>query len=102
MKIINHFSAKAMAVAIVMATLLSITLVDVHCLTEEQLELIEDHIQTKFMPGDGEGRIPGMGISIVHDGQVYSRGFGYRILENAVPATGDTMFGIGSLSKVRH
>ena len=44
--------------------------------------------------------IPGMSVSIVKDGGVvYARGFGARNLEKNIPATPDTLYGIGSCTK---
>ncbi|MCW4027235.1 MAG: serine hydrolase [Candidatus Bathyarchaeota archaeon] len=44
--------------------------------------------------------IPGMSVSIVKDGSViYTRGFGARNLERNLPATPDTLYGIGSCTK---
>ncbi len=48
----------------------------------------------------GEWKVPGLGVSIVFDGEVIlARGYGYRNLEDEVPATADTLFAIGSNSK---
>jgi CubicO group peptidase (beta-lactamase class C family) len=45
-------------------------------------------------------KIPGLGISVVKDGKIlYSRAFGARRLEGNLPATTDTLYGIGSITK---
>src|SRR3982751_752045 len=45
-------------------------------------------------------KIPGLSVGIVDNGTfVWSGGFGMEDLENAVPATGQTLFRLGSLSK---
>jgi CubicO group peptidase (beta-lactamase class C family) len=47
-----------------------------------------------------EWKVPGLGVSIVLDGEVIlARGYGYRDLEKEAPATGDTLFAIGSNTK---
>lgn len=44
--------------------------------------------------------IPGFSIGLAKDGQVfYENGFGYRDVENKLPLTSDTVFGIGSVTK---
>jgi len=44
--------------------------------------------------------VPGLAIAIVKDGKViYSRGFGYRNIEQNLPVTSSTIFAIGSSSK---
>lgn len=45
-------------------------------------------------------QIPGMAIGVIRDGEIiYMEGFGYRDLENELPVTTKTVFGIGSISK---
>lgn len=47
-----------------------------------------------------EMHIPGMSVSVVKSGSViYTRGFGARNLEKNLPATPDTLYGIGSCTK---
>ncbi len=47
-----------------------------------------------------ETRIPGLSIAVLKDGEVvYQRGFGYRDLESALPATPRTVYGVGSITK---
>lgn len=44
--------------------------------------------------------VPGVAIGIVVDGQiVYTKGFGYRNVEQKLPVTKDTLFAIGSCTK---
>ncbi|WP_407267845.1 serine hydrolase domain-containing protein [Radiobacillus sp. PE A8.2] len=44
--------------------------------------------------------IPGFSIGLAKDGQVfYENGFGYRDVENKLPLSPDTVFGIGSVTK---
>ena len=48
----------------------------------------------------GKHLIPGAMIGIAEDGQnVYEKGFGYRNVEQQLPVTGDTVFGIASMTK---
>ncbi len=45
-------------------------------------------------------KVPGICVGIVHKGDVvYLKGFGYRDLENKMPVTGNTVFGIASVTK---
>jgi serine beta-lactamase-like protein LACTB len=45
-------------------------------------------------------KVPGMSVAVVQDGEfVWSRGFGMADLENSVPATAQTLYRLGSISK---
>ncbi len=56
-----------------------------------------DELVTRTMV---EEKIPGISLSVVDkEGIVYSRGYGSRRLEGNLPATPDTLYGIGSCSK---
>ncbi len=47
-----------------------------------------------------KARIPGLSIAVVKDNEViYSRGFGFRDISNGLPATPNTIYGIGSVTK---
>jgi len=47
-----------------------------------------------------EGKLPGYSIAVVKDGEtIYSQGFGTRNREKGLPATPDTLYGIGSITK---
>lgn len=47
-----------------------------------------------------EGKMPGFSIALVKDGEtVYAGGFGLRDPEKDLPATPDTLYGIGSITK---
>ena len=64
---------------------------------EEAFEEIEQKIVT-FMQ---KGKIPGLSLSIIKDKKViYNKGFGNRDLAKNLPVTPDTLFGIGSCTKV--
>jgi CubicO group peptidase (beta-lactamase class C family) len=46
------------------------------------------------------GQIPGFSIAVVREGEViYAEGFGVRDLKKNLPATPDTLYGIGSCTK---
>src|SRR4051794_38110429 len=69
--------------------------------------------QTRKLSGESQARIesavatfmaatkvPGMSVAVVQDGEfVWSAGFGMADLENSVPATSQTLFRLGSISK---
>jgi CubicO group peptidase (beta-lactamase class C family) len=63
---------------------------------EEFKEKFENMIAT-FM---AQARIPGLSVAIVKQNQViYTRGFGARNLKDNLPATPQTLYGIGSCTK---
>jgi len=47
-----------------------------------------------------EAHIPGLSVALVKNDQIiYARGFGARNLENNIPATPNTLYGVGSVTK---
>lgn len=63
---------------------------------EEARKRLEEYI-AKTM---AQVHIPGLSIALVKEGEVvYARGFGARNLENDIPATPDTLYGVGSCTK---
>ena len=93
----RHFTHLAFAVGLLIST----TTVPVTPLTDQQLRDIQYYMLTEFLPGNpNQSPIPGVGIAIVHDGEVYTNGFGYRNLEQGLPTTDQTLFGVGSVSKM--
>ena len=47
-----------------------------------------------------DAQMPGFAIAVVQDGEtIYAQAFGARDLERGLPATTDTLFGIGSITK---
>ncbi len=47
-----------------------------------------------------EWKVPGLAIAVVQDGKVvYTKGYGFRDLENKLPVTTGTLFPIGSITK---
>ena len=66
-------------------------------LTDWTLETWIQHIVPKQMR---EGKMPGLSIAVVKNGEtIYAEGFGSRDLEKNLPATTDTLYGIGSITK---
>jgi CubicO group peptidase (beta-lactamase class C family) len=64
--------------------------------SEERRAQIEAAIAT-FMEAS---KVPGMSVAVVQDGAlVWSAGFGMADLENSVPATSQTVYRVGSISK---
>lgn len=64
--------------------------------TEDFMENIENLID-KLMQNS---KIPGLSLSIIKDNKpIYSKGFGARDLKENLPATENTLYGIGSLGK---
>ena len=56
-----------------------------------------EHIVPKLMRS---GKLPGLSIAVVDNGEtIYSEGFGSRDKERNLPATPDTLYGIGSITK---
>ncbi len=66
-------------------------------MTQWKLEDWIEHIVPKLMR---EGKLPGLSISVVQDGEtIYAEGYGSRDRERNLPATPDTLYGIGSITK---
>ena len=64
---------------------------------ESELEVIEQKLASLMQ----KGKIPGLSLSIIKNKEVvYSKGFGNRNLAKNLPVTPDTLFGIGSCTKV--
>ena len=56
----------------------------------------DDLVSTKM----SETRLPSVAVSIVQDGEVvHARGFGYKDVSGALPATEHTLYGVGSITK---
>src|SRR5216683_2317746 len=65
-------------------------------LSHEKQAKIENTIST-FM---ASSKAPGISVAVVQDGEfVWSAGFGMADLENSVPATSQTLYRLGSISK---
>ncbi len=64
---------------------------------ELNLEGLDKFIEDRLK----ERKIPGLGIGIIKGNNIlYNRGFGYADIENRKPVTPDTVFRIGSISKL--
>src|SRR5579872_6554336 len=61
-----------------------------------QFDQIEPYIRERM----AYWHIPGVAIGILHDGKSATRGYGVASLETAFPVRPDTLFQIGSISKV--
>lgn len=69
-------------------------------LSDADVDRMRDFIETYIPASMKEGRIPGLSIAVVRDGQViYAEGFGSRDPAKSLPATPDTLYGIGSCTK---
>jgi CubicO group peptidase (beta-lactamase class C family) len=63
----------------------------------EKMREFAERIIPEFMR---EGKIPGFSVAVVQDGGViYAQGFGSRDPARTLPATPDTLYGIGSCTK---
>ena len=63
---------------------------------ENMIEFIEGHVPETMR----EGKVPGFSIAVVKDDEtVYAQGFGARDPAKSLPATPDTLYGIGSCTK---
>lgn len=62
--------------------------------------VIDDLVENIFMENN---RIPGLGISVVRNGTVLmSKGYGMKNISAGLSADGNTLFAIGSLTKVKN
>ncbi len=67
--------------------------------SEDEVELRDwiEHIVPRYMQ---EGRMPGLSVAVVREGEtLYAQGFGARDPKKNLPATPDTLYGIGSITK---
>ncbi len=64
--------------------------------SEDYLRGLDKFIQERME----EWKVPGLAISVIQDGRlIYSKGFGFRDVEQNLPVTPQTLFAIGSCSK---
>ncbi len=88
-----------LAVMLMLAIYLSVvspTPAQTRKLSDESQAKIESAI-AMFMAAN---KVPGMSVAVVQDGEfVWSGGFGMADLENSVPATSQTLYRLGSISK---
>ncbi len=65
-----------------------------------RVERMKDFIEGYVPEVMREARVPGMSIAVLKEGEVvYAEGFGARDVEKGLPATPDTLYGIGSCTK---
>ena len=65
-----------------------------------QTDAVEAWVQEHVPELMREARMPGFAIAVVQDGEtIYADAFGARDTEKNLPATTDTLFGIGSITK---
>ena len=63
----------------------------------EKMKAFAERIIPEFMR---EGKIPGFSIAVVKDGKaIYAQGFGARDPARSLPATPETLYGVGSCTK---
>ena len=69
-------------------------------MNNETIQRALDMIETTIPELMAEMKIPGLSIALVKDGEIlYAKGFGARDRESNLPATSETLYGIGSCSK---
>lgn len=69
-------------------------------MTDEIVSKMSEFIEKTIPNLMEKGRIPGLSIAVVREGEViYANGFGARDFERNLPATSDTLYGIGSVTK---
>ncbi len=89
------------------ATLLTLSCADVapaqtasHVTALRTSRKVRDWLETNSPAHRTESRMPGFSIAVVKDGKtIYTEGFGSRDLQKNLPATADTLYGIGSITK---
>src|SRR5688500_2396727 len=65
------------------------------------LDLLTASLEAQLAHGGAPGVPPGLSIAIVHDQTVlWARGFGFADAERKRPATPDTLYRIGSITKL--
>lgn len=67
---------------------------------DETIQKSIEYIETTIPKYMAQLKIPGLSIALVRDGEMlYAKGFGARNLEDNIPATEHTLYGIGSCAK---
>ena len=67
---------------------------------DQRLLEVESWIEKNIPLYMERGRMPGFSIAVVIDGEtIYAGGFGLRDTQKVLPATPDTLYGIGSITK---
>lgn len=65
-------------------------------MTPSQFDKLESFILDKMI----ETRLPGLSMALLHEGDVITRNFGFKDLASRTPPSSDTLFGLGSITKV--
>ena len=69
-------------------------------LSDISLELMKKMFEDFTSASMKRGKVPGFSIAVMKEGEViYTQGFGARDLKKSLPATPDTLYGIGSCTK---
>jgi CubicO group peptidase (beta-lactamase class C family) len=69
-------------------------------MNEKNIEKMIDFIEEYVPEAMREGKVPGFSIAVVQEGEtIYAHGFGARDPAKSLPATPDTLYGIGSCTK---
>lgn len=69
-------------------------------MSESRIERMRKFIEAKIPEFMQEAKIPGLSIAVVKEGEIiYAEGFGARDPAGNLPATPDTLYGIGSCTK---
>lgn len=85
-----------MKIKIVVALVLGVLVANVAVANEAVKNWIESNVPSLMR----EAKMPGFAIAVVQDGDtIYAQGFGARDPAMGLPATPDTLFGIGSITK---
>ena len=70
---------------------------DLTSIDQSELRDWIEHVAPKYMQ---DGKMPGFSVAVVREGEtLYSQGFGARDPRKNLPATPDTLYGIGSITK---
>lgn len=76
----------------------SVLLVSTFAFNAETERVIDEVVRDIFMSNN---RIPGLGLSVIQNGTVLmSKGYGMRNISAGLAADGNTLFAIGSITKV--
>lgn len=82
------------------ALVLSALLANITYAAENSAEDVKAWIETNVPEMMREAKMPGYAIAVVQNGDtIYAEGFGARDPAKGLPATPDTLFGIGSITK---
>jgi len=93
------FSPKAIIAWLALTTLAAINIAPAHAGTDNAL-LMEGRLDAIINAYHKANELPGMSVAIIRDGKMlYRKGFGFADVEEKKPATAETVYSIGSVSK---